>query len=57
MIWDINNFAILSRYNEGGIITFRDDSKGKIVRTSKIKIDSSPLIENIILIDGLKNIY
>ena len=54
MIWDINNFATLSRYHEGSIITFGDDSKGKIVSIGNIKIASSPLIESIILIEGLK---
>ena len=55
MTWDINNFAILSRYNEGDTITFRDDSKSKIIDIGNIKIGSSPLIENVILIEGLKH--
>ena len=53
--WDINNFATLSRYVEGGTITFGDDSKGNIIGIGNIKIDTSPLIENVILIDGLKH--
>ena len=36
-------------------ITARDDSKGKFVGISNIKNDSSPLIENVVLIEGLKN--
>ena len=55
MTWDINNFTTLSRYHEGGTITFKDDSKGKIVGMGNIKISSSPLIENVILVDGLKH--
>ena len=30
MTWDINNFTTLSRYMEGGSVTFGDDSKGTI---------------------------
>jgi len=55
MTWDINNFAILSRYHEGGTITFRDDSKEKIIGIGNIKISSSPLIENVVLVDNLKH--
>ena len=55
MTWDINNFATLSRYHEGGIVTFGDDFKGKIVGIGNIKIDSSFLIEDVVLVDGLKH--
>ena len=54
MTWDINNFATLLRYHEGGTITFGDDFKGKIIGIDNIKIGSSLLIENIVLVDGLK---
>ena len=54
MTWDINNFATLSRYHEGGTVTFEDDAKGKIVGIDNIKLGSSPMIENVILVDGLK---
>ena len=54
MTRDINNFATISRYHEGDTVTFGDDSKGKIIGIGNIKIDSSPLIENVILVDGLK---
>ena len=53
MTWDINNFATLSRYVEGGTVTFGDDSKGTIIDIGNIKIGTSPLIENIVLVDGL----
>ena len=46
---------MLSRYHEGGTITFGDDSKGKIVDIGNIKIGSSPLIENVVLVEGLKH--
>ena len=54
MTWDINNFVTLSRYQEGGTITFGDDSKGNIIGICNIKIGSSPLIENVVLVEGLK---
>ena len=52
MTRDNNNFATLSRSSEGGTVTFGDNSKCKII--SKIKIGSSPLVENIVLVEGLK---
>jgi len=55
MTWDINNFATLSRYHEGGTVTFRDNSKGKFISIGNIKIGSSPFIENVVLVDGLKH--
>ena len=36
-------------------MTFRDDSMGKIIGIGNIQIGLSPLIENVILIDGLKH--
>jgi len=41
--------------SEGGTITFRDDFNGKIVSIGNIKVGSFPLIENVVLIDGLKH--
>ena len=55
MTWDINNFASLSRYHEGGTVTFGDDSKEKIVGIGNIKLGLSPMIENVTLVDGLKH--
>jgi len=52
---DINNFATLSRYHEGGIVIFDDDSKGNIIGIGNIKIGSPPLTENVILVDNLKH--
>ena len=51
MTWDINNFATLSRYVKGGIVSFGDDSKGTIIGIGNIKIGTSPLIENVVLVD------
>ena len=53
MIWDTS--ATPSRYHKGGTVTSGDDSKGKIIGIGHIKISSSPLIENVILVDGLKH--
>ena len=55
MTWDINNFTTLSRYMEGGTVTFGDDSKGNIIGIGNIQIGSSPIIENVVLVDGLKH--
>ena len=55
MTWDINNFATLSRYHEGGTVTFGDDSKGKIVCIGNIKLGSSPMIKNVALVDNVKH--
>ena len=40
---------------EGGSVTFGDDSKGTIIGIGNIQIGSSPIIENIVLVDGLKH--
>ena len=45
-----------TKVHEGGTVTFRDDSKGNTIGISNIKIGSSPLIENVVLVDGLKQI-
>ena len=55
MTWDINNFATLLRYVEGGTATFGDDYKGTIIGIGNIKIGTSHLIENVVLVDGLKH--
>ena len=55
MTWNINNFLTLSRYQESGTFTFRDDSKGNIIGIDNIKIGSSPMIENVVLVDGFKH--
>ena len=46
-------FACLSP-NDGGFVTFRDNSKGKIIGIGNVGKEPFPIIENILLIDGLK---
>ena len=55
MTWDVNFFQTLSRKENGGTVTFGDDSKGKIIGVGNVKFGNSPLIENVSLIDGLKH--
>jgi len=55
MTWDINNFATLSRYPEGGTVIFGDDAKDKIIGIGNVKLGTSPLIENVVLVDDLKH--
>ena len=39
---------------EGGSVTFEDNSKGRVVGFHNITISTFSLIENIVLVDGLK---
>ena len=55
MTWDINNFATVSRYHEGGTVTFGDDAKGKFIGIGNVKFSTSPLIENVVLVNDLKH--
>ena len=55
MTWDINNFATLLRYHEGSTVTFGDDAKRKIIGIDNVKLGTSPIIENVVLVDGLKH--
>ena len=41
--------------SEGGLVTFRDDYKDKIISIGNFKIGTSPLIENVALVDDLKH--
>jgi len=40
---------------DGGFVTFGDNSKGKIIGIGNIGITSSPIIEDVLLVDGLKH--
>ena len=40
---------------EGGMVTFRDNAKGKILGIRKVPITSSSCIENVLLVEGLKH--
>ena len=47
-------FASLSA-KDGGYVTFEDNSKDKIIGISNVGKEHSPIIVNILLVDGLKN--
>ena len=48
------SFLSLQRKN-GGYVTFGDNAKGKIIGQGNIDNDTSSLIENVLLVDGLKH--
>ena len=54
MTWDEFKFAFLIRKN-GWYVTFGDNAKGKIIAQDNIDNDTSFLIENVLLVDGLKH--
>ena len=54
MTGDESKFAFLTK-KKRGYVTFGDNAKGKIIGQSKISNDTSFLIENILLVDGLKH--
>ena len=47
-------FASLSS-KDGRFITFRDNSKGKIIGIGNVVKEPSLIIENVLLVDGLKH--
>ena len=47
-------FACLSP-KDGGFVTFGDNSKGKIIGIGNVGKEPSPIIENVLLVDGLKH--
>ena len=47
-------FASLSA-KDGGYVTFGNYSKGKIIDIGNVGKELSPIIENILLVDGLKH--
>nr|CAN75835.1 hypothetical protein VITISV_004967 [Vitis vinifera] len=54
MTRDESKFAFLTKKN-GGYVTFGDNAKGKIIDQGNIGNDTSSLIENVLLVDGLKH--
>ena len=54
MTGDESHFITL-KAKDGGMVTFGDNGKGKIVGIGNIGITSSTFIENILLVDGLKH--
>ena len=54
MIGDESKFASLTR-RKVGYVTFGDNEKGRIIGHGSIGNNSSSLIENFLLVDGLKH--
>jgi hypothetical protein len=54
MTGDKDQFCILER-KEGGVVTFGDDEKGKIIGIGKIEVTPSSYINNVLLVDSLKH--
>ena len=54
MAGDESQFITLDA-KDGGIVTFGDNSKEKIIGIDNIGITLSKYIENILLVDGLKH--
>ena len=54
MTGDESKFAFLTR-RKGGYVTFGDNGKGRIIGHGSIGNNSSSLIENVFLVDGLKH--
>ena len=52
MTSDITKFYMLTE-SEGGQVIFRGNTKGKIIRSSKVGKSSSSCIDDVILVDGL----
>ncbi|MDM1786909.1 hypothetical protein HX128_20980, partial [Acinetobacter bereziniae] len=54
MSGDEKQFFTLER-KEGGIVTFGDNSKGKIIGIGKIQITPSTFIDSVLFVDNLKH--
>ena len=54
MIGDESKLTFLTKKN-GGYVTFGDNAKRKIIGQGNIGNDISSLIENVLLVDGLKH--
>ena len=54
MTGDKDQFITL-QMKEGGLVTFGDDGKGRIIGIGKIKITSCTSIEDMLLVDKLKH--
>ena len=54
MTGDESKFAFLVK-RKGGYMTFEDNGKGRIIGHGSIGNNSSSLIENVLLVDGLKH--
>ena len=54
MMDDVNQFFTLEK-KDGGLVTFGDNHKGKIIGIDKIKITPSIFIEDVLLVEKLKH--
>ena len=54
MTGDESKFAFFTKKN-GGYVNFGDNAKGKIIGQDNIGNNTSSLIENVLLLDGLKH--
>ena len=55
MSGDKRQFLTLGAKDEGGTVTFGDNSQGKIIGIGKVQISSSTFIDNVLLVKGLKH--
>ena len=55
MSGDKRQFITLGAKDEGGTVTFGDNSQGKIIRIGKVQILPSTFIDNVLLVKGLKH--
>ena len=51
---DKNQFITIEPKEDYGVVTFRDNGQGKIIDISKIQINSTNFIDNILYVKGLK---
>ena len=54
MTGDKDQFITL-QMKDGGLVTFRDNGKGRIIEIGKIKITPCTFIEDVLLVDKLKH--
>lgn len=54
MTGDYTKFSSFTK-KDGGFVTFGDNAKGKIIGIGNISNGSSPIIENVLLVDNLKH--
>ena len=52
MTGDRTKFCMLTE-NESGQVTFRENTKGKIIMTDKVAKNSSSCIDDVMLVEGL----
>ena len=55
MCGDKNQFITIEPKEDGGVVTFGDNGQGKIVDISKIQINSTTFIDNVLYVKGLKH--